>query len=75
MFHFISPNADGTVMHIAIGANDINAAFEQFQRDWFRPTMNRSIGVWHNAALTHRVLPVYNVQTDSLDCFIQPLMP
>lgn len=74
MFFFIMPRPDLTIFHLAIGARDLNHAFEQFQRDWFRPEEHtRAIGVWMNAALIARVLPITDIQTDKLTCFLQEI--
>lgn len=75
MFRFIMPFDDGTVLNIAIGAKDVDAAFHQFRIQWWNCGMSRAIGVWHNAALTHRVLPIYDQGKDEMDCFLQTLSP
>jgi hypothetical protein len=72
MFHFVMPRSDCTVFHVALGARDLEHAFEQFQRDWFRAHEHTgSVGVWHNAALTARVLPISNPQTGEIEPFMQ----
>jgi hypothetical protein len=72
MFHFVMPRPDCTVFHVAIGARDLEHAFEQFQRDWFRAHEHtRSLGVWHNSALTARVLPISNPDTGELEPSMQ----
>lgn len=75
MFHFIFPHADGTVFHVALGGKDVEDAFREFRRNWWTVEMTRCVGVWHNAALTHRVLPIYDQGKDEMDCFLQPLTP
>lgn len=75
MFRFILPFEDGTVLNIALGGKDVEAAFSEFRRNWWTVEMTRSIGVWHNAALVGRVLPIYDQGRDEMDCFLQELKP
>jgi len=75
MFRFIMPLDDGSVVNVPIGATDLEAAFRLFRRDWWNVEMTRSIGVWHNAALVGRVLPIYDQGTEEMDCFLQELKP
>jgi hypothetical protein len=45
----------------------LDHAFEQFKRDWFRAKEHTgSVGVWHIAALTARILPISNQQSGEL---------
>lgn len=74
MFHFVFPRSNGTVFHVAIGAASVSVAFEQFARDWWTEDLG-AIGVWHNAALVCRVLPVMQQQTGELEPFMQELKP
>ena len=48
MFRFILFRLDGTVMDFAMGAANLPAAFEPIARDWWRPEMVRSFGVWQH---------------------------
>lgn len=73
MFRFLCPKLDGTVMDFAIGAADLQAAFEQFARDWWRPEMTGSFGVWQNHALVARVLVAMDKNTGDLVPFMQEL--
>jgi hypothetical protein len=75
MFHFILPRPDCSVFHVAIGATDLAAAFDQFQLLWWRPELTGAIGVWQNHALVARVLPICNPQTGELECFLQEIKP
>jgi hypothetical protein len=76
MFHFIMPRPDCTVFHVAIGARDLEHAFEQFKRDWFRAHEHTySVGVWHNAALTARILPTMRGETGEIEPFMQIINP
>jgi hypothetical protein len=70
------PRADGTVYHLMLGGRDLDHAFEQFKDSWFEAADHtRSVGVWMNAALVARVLPITDKQTGELTCFMQPLFP
>lgn len=70
------PRADGTVYCILIGARDLEQAFQQFRDHWFSPLDHtRSVGVWQEAALVARVLPITDRNTDELTCFLQELKP
>ena len=76
MFHFVMPRPDCTVFHVALGARDLEHAFEQFKRDWFRADEHAgSMGVWHNAALTARVLPIRNQHTHELEPIMEIIKP
>jgi hypothetical protein len=75
MWNFIFPHADGTVFHVMIGGKTVEVAFQEFRRNWWTVEMTRAVGVWRNAALTHRVLPIYDEGKDEMDCFLQELKP
>jgi hypothetical protein len=71
MFRFIVPFSDGTVWDVAIGATDLAAAVNQYIRFYWNPGTTGAIAVWHNAALTGRILPVFNIQTECNDPLFQ----
>lgn len=75
MFRFIMPFEDGTVLNVALGGKDVEAAFAEFRRNWWTVEMTRAVAVFHNSALTHRVLPIYDSGKDEMDCFLQELKP
>ena len=76
MFHFVMPRPDCTVFYVALGARDLEHAFEQFKRDWFRTEEHTgSVGVSQNAALTARVLPISNSDTGELELSMQIIKP
>ena len=73
MFRFILPFPDNTVLNVAIGANDLPAAFEQFTRDWWNCGMTGAIGVWQNHALVARVLVAMDKDTGDLVPYLQEI--
>ena len=75
MFRFIHPFSDGTLSDIMIGARDLDHAFEQYRSEWWRQDMTGCVGIWHNAALTARIVPITNMQTDELEPLLQELKP
>jgi len=75
MFRFILPRLDGTVLDFAIGAADLPAAFERFARDWWRPEMTGSFGVWKNHALIARVLVGMDRHTGDLVPYLRDIDP
>jgi hypothetical protein len=68
MFRFILPRLDGTVMDFAIGSANLPAAFEQSARDWWRPEMVRSLGVWQHHPRIARVLVAIDKNTGDPWC-------
>ena len=74
MFRFIVLLPDGEVQVVMIGARDLDHAFQQFARDFWRPEMHSAIGIWLNSALVGRVLPGSNADGEIVP-FLQEWPP
>lgn len=72
MFRFLIPFPDGTVWDVAIGANTLEDAVDQYTKLWWNVTTPGAIAVYHNTCLAGRILPVYNPQTDENEPLFQP---
>lgn len=76
MFAFVMPRADGTVFHLTLGGRDLDHAFQQFRDGWWTETDHTwAIGVWRNAALVARILPIVDPMTGLMTCFMVAIKP
>ncbi len=58
-YRFLCPNADGSVIDVAIEADDLQAAVEDFADNHWHPDMTGTFAVWCGERLAARVMPVW----------------
>jgi hypothetical protein len=59
-YRFISPNPDGSVIDVALEADDLQAAVDDFADNHWRPEMTGTFAVWCGLRLAARVMPLWD---------------
>ena len=72
MYRFIIPFNDGSVWDVAIGANSLDEAVDQYARLWWNPCTAGAIAVYFNQCLEGRILPVLDNETGENVPLYQP---
>jgi hypothetical protein len=72
MYRFIIPFSDGKVWDLAIGANSLAEAVDQYQRYYWNPCTPGAIAVFFNHCLEGRILPILDQQSGENVPLFQP---
>jgi hypothetical protein len=74
-YRFISPSPSGSVIDIALETDDLQAAFDDFAENHWRPEMTGTFAVWCGQRLAARILPLRNAGTGDVAPMYQEFDP
>jgi hypothetical protein len=60
LYRFLCPRLDGSVIDVAIEADDLQAAVDDFADNHWQTEMSGTFAVWSGQRLAARVMPCWN---------------